>query len=112
MHIMFSIDTSFLIDVTPHFYRVISCDGPTNTRRYTVAVYFRDKRLDTGMGHSIHQAEMEAAEKALTSNKGTSIYDIPLGFLYIVIADSLIGYTHIANNNIAITFPGKHGVGQ
>ncbi|XP_030748887.1 ribonuclease 3 [Sitophilus oryzae] len=46
-------------------YKVIECKGPTNTRVYTVAVYFRGKRLASAMGHSIQQAEMNAAKKAL-----------------------------------------------
>ncbi|CAG9760358.1 unnamed protein product [Ceutorhynchus assimilis] len=46
-------------------YKVIECKGPTNTRVYTVAVYFRGKRLAGEMGHSIQQAEMNAAKKAL-----------------------------------------------
>jgi len=47
---------------------VIAATGPTNTRCYTVAVYFRAKRLATGNGHSIQQAEMAAATEALKSN--------------------------------------------
>ncbi|XP_017776911.1 PREDICTED: ribonuclease 3 isoform X2 [Nicrophorus vespilloides] len=46
-------------------YKVIECKGPTNTRVYTVAVYFRGRRLSSAMGHSIQQAEMNAAKKAL-----------------------------------------------
>lgn len=46
-------------------YKVIECKGPTNTRVYTVAVYFRGRRLANAMGHSIQQAEMNAAKKAL-----------------------------------------------
>ena len=45
--------------------RVIESIGPTNTRKYVVAVYFRGSRLATGSGHSIQQAEMDAAEMAL-----------------------------------------------
>nr|CAI5844256.1 unnamed protein product [Callosobruchus analis] len=44
-------------------YKVIECKGPTNTRVYTVAVYFRGRRLASAMGHSIQQAEMNAAKK-------------------------------------------------
>lgn len=50
-------------------YKVIECIGPTNTRVYTVAVYFRGKRLATAMGHSIQQAEMKSAEKALENSR-------------------------------------------
>ncbi|XP_065156894.1 ribonuclease 3 [Atheta coriaria] len=46
-------------------YKVIECKGPTNTRVYTVAVYFRGRRLASAVGHSIQQAEMNAAKKAL-----------------------------------------------
>ncbi|XP_067662742.1 ribonuclease 3-like [Haliotis asinina] len=46
-------------------YKVIESRGPTNTRQYVVAVYFRGERLATGMGHSIQRAEMKAATNAL-----------------------------------------------
>ncbi|XP_015787469.1 ribonuclease 3 [Tetranychus urticae] len=51
-------------------YKVIESLGPTNTRVYKVAVYFRDKRLATGKGHSIQEAEMDAASNALDNAKG------------------------------------------
>lgn len=51
-------------------FRVIEKKGPTNTRIYIVAVYFRGKRLSKGSGHSIQQAEMDAANNALASSKG------------------------------------------
>ena len=44
--------------------------GPSNTRRYTVAVYFRGERLATGVNYGIQSAEMEAAAKALIDHKG------------------------------------------
>ncbi|XP_045499974.1 ribonuclease 3 isoform X2 [Colias croceus] len=47
-------------------YKVIECLGPTNTRVYTVGVYFRGRRLAAGRGHSIQEAEMNAAEQALS----------------------------------------------
>ncbi|XP_063237881.1 ribonuclease 3-like isoform X2 [Bacillus rossius redtenbacheri] len=50
-------------------YKVIECKGPTNTREYTVAVYFRQKRLAKACGHSIQMAEMNAARKALENSK-------------------------------------------
>uniref|UniRef100_T1IMV5 Ribonuclease 3 n=1 Tax=Strigamia maritima TaxID=126957 RepID=T1IMV5_STRMM len=50
-------------------YKVIECKGPTNTRIFTVAVYFRGERLAKGSGHSIQQAEMAAASKALECSK-------------------------------------------
>ncbi|CAK1543104.1 unnamed protein product [Leptosia nina] len=46
-------------------YKVIECLGPTNTRAYTVGVYFRGRRLAAGRGHSIQEAEMNAAQQAL-----------------------------------------------
>ncbi|KPM02152.1 ribonuclease 3-like protein [Sarcoptes scabiei] len=53
-------------------YKVIESKGPTNTRIYEVAVYFRDDRLATGKGHSIQEAEMNAATNALIQSKGYS----------------------------------------
>ncbi|KAG0728397.1 Ribonuclease 3 [Chionoecetes opilio] len=50
-------------------YKVIECKGPTNTRVYTVAVYFRGRRLAKASGHSIQQAEMNAAREALMNSK-------------------------------------------
>lgn len=50
--------------------RVIECKGPTNTRVYTVAVYFRGERLAKASGHSIQQAEMNAAKEALELSQG------------------------------------------
>lgn len=50
-------------------YKVIECIGPTNTRVYTVAVYFRGKRLASAIGHSIQQAEMNAAKAALENSR-------------------------------------------
>ncbi|ODN01408.1 Ribonuclease 3 [Orchesella cincta] len=46
-------------------YKVTESLGPTNTRTYIVAVYFRGKRLATAQGHSIQEAEMNAAALAL-----------------------------------------------
>lgn len=51
------------------YYKVVESTGPTNTRVYKVAVYFRDKRLASCTGHSIQQAEMNAAKKALENSK-------------------------------------------
>ncbi|XP_069695951.1 ribonuclease 3 isoform X4 [Periplaneta americana] len=51
-------------------YKVIECKGPTNTRVYTVAVYFRGDRLAKASGHSIQQAEMNAAKEALEMSQG------------------------------------------
>lgn len=46
-------------------YKVVESKGPTNTRVYTVAVYFRGDRLANADGHSIQDAEMKAAKLAL-----------------------------------------------
>ncbi|CDW57857.1 ribonuclease 3 [Trichuris trichiura] len=46
-------------------YKVVSVEGPTNTRVYKVAVYFRNSRLAVGYGQSIKDAEIDAAETAL-----------------------------------------------
>ncbi|XP_014213264.1 ribonuclease 3 isoform X2 [Copidosoma floridanum] len=51
-------------------YKVVECIGPTNTRVYTVAVYFQGKRLATASGHSIQEAEMNSAKEALEKSKG------------------------------------------
>lgn len=50
-------------------YKVIECAGPTNTRVYSVAVYFRGTRLAAANGHSIQQAEMNAAKQALENSE-------------------------------------------
>ena len=47
---------------------MIACKGPTNTRVYTVAVYFRGQRLAHADGPSIQAAEMNAAKYALQDN--------------------------------------------
>lgn len=49
---------------------MIESIGPTNTRRYKVAVYFKGERLATGTGHSIQQAEMAAAHNSLKERSG------------------------------------------
>lgn len=65
--------------------RVIECLGPTNTRVYTVAVYFRGTRLAAARGHSIQEAEMHAAELALNSAHGTRLAHRPHTCTYITI---------------------------
>lgn len=50
-------------------YKVIECMGPTNGRKYTVAVYFKGVRLSQANGHSIQRAEMNAANSALMVSK-------------------------------------------
>ncbi|PAV86382.1 hypothetical protein WR25_22355 [Diploscapter pachys] len=49
-------------------YKVLQSQGSTNSRVYTVAVYFRKKRLAEGRGGTIHEAQMEAARKALSKS--------------------------------------------
>ena len=44
---------------------MIESKGPTNTRVYTVAVYFKGDRLAKAEGPSIQTAEMNAAKIAL-----------------------------------------------
>lgn len=56
--------------------RVLQSIGPTNTRRYHVAVYFRGERLATGIGHSIQQAEMNTAANALREKAGSYLFAI------------------------------------
>ena len=53
--------------------------GPSNTRRYTVAVYFRGERLASGCNYSIQGAEMEAAAAALSKHRGIYMYGFKLG---------------------------------
>lgn len=66
-------------------FRVIECKGPTNTRVYTVAVYFRGSRLASAVGHSIQQAEMNAAKKALEISQGTkeSVFSPSEGIIFL-----------------------------
>ena len=49
-------------------YKVIESKGPTNTRVYTVAVYFKGERLAKAEGPSIQTAEMNAAKLALDTS--------------------------------------------
>lgn len=53
--------------------RVVDSKGPTNTRIYDVAVYFRQERLAVGSGQSIQSAEMAAAQAALEKCKGEDV---------------------------------------
>ena len=48
---------------------MIESTGPTNTRFFRVAVYFRGERLATGTGNCIQDAEMNAATLALQQNQ-------------------------------------------
>ncbi|KAL1400408.1 hypothetical protein pipiens_007468 [Culex pipiens pipiens] len=49
--------------------KVIECNGPTSTRVYKMADYFRGKRLACSNGHSTQQAGMNAAKQALENPK-------------------------------------------
>ena len=47
--------------------RLINKEGPSNNRRYEVAVYFNEERLASGVGSNTKQAEKAAAEAALNN---------------------------------------------
>ncbi|CAD5220458.1 unnamed protein product [Bursaphelenchus okinawaensis] len=49
-------------------YRVTGMEGPTNSREYKLVVYYKGKRLGSGSGKTVHDAEMDAAENALVRN--------------------------------------------
>ncbi|CAD5226926.1 unnamed protein product [Bursaphelenchus xylophilus] len=49
-------------------YRVVGVDGPTNSREYKIVVYYKGRRLGSGVGKTVHDAEMDAAENALVRN--------------------------------------------
>ena len=71
--------------------RMIASTGPTNTRKYTVAVYFRRKRLATGTGHSIQMAEMAAATNALQDKSSRFPFLLKtLGLAKIIFAGKII----------------------
>lgn len=72
------------------FVRVIECKGPTNTRVYTVAVYFRGRRLAHAVGHSIQQAEMNAAKKALEISQGRCIVVTNIHFYLGIPCDNVL----------------------
>jgi len=63
---------------------VIQQSGPSNLRRYKVAVYFREKRLAIGEGGSIQQAEMNAAVEALENSGVFMSYTISCVSLYLI----------------------------
>ncbi|OQV13164.1 Ribonuclease 3 [Hypsibius exemplaris] len=46
-------------------YKIINKEGPSNNRRYEVAVYFNGERLASGVGSNTKQAEKVAADAAL-----------------------------------------------
>jgi len=49
-------------------YKVLQNKGPAHHKHYTVAVYYKNRRLGSGEGKSIQQAEMAAAKDALASH--------------------------------------------
>ena len=60
----------FLKKLNLRFKRLIEEKGPPNRKQYKVAVYFMRKRIDEGIGKSIHESEVEAAKNALKANAG------------------------------------------
>ncbi len=50
--------------VTPS-YKTVKEDGPDHDKVFTVAVYFNDKKIDTGSGKSKQEAEQDVARKIL-----------------------------------------------
>ncbi|XP_070582150.1 ribonuclease 3-like [Ptychodera flava] len=50
-------------------YKIVNQVGPSHSRKYTVAVYFKGDRLASGSWSSVQQAEMMAAKNALESYK-------------------------------------------
>ncbi|XP_077865341.1 ribonuclease 3-like [Saccoglossus kowalevskii] len=46
-------------------YKIVNQIGPSHSRKYTVAVYFKSERLAIGTWSSVQQAEMMAAKNAL-----------------------------------------------
>ena len=65
---------------------MIECKGPTNTRVYTVAVYFQGKRLAKASGHSIQEAEMNSAKEALEKSQGIKLkWNLKIYILYFII---------------------------
>lgn len=54
-------------------YRTLNVRGPQHKSEYTVAAYFKEKRIGKGVGHSLREARKKAAENALTHNGGCLI---------------------------------------
>lgn len=52
--------------ITPH-YRVVEESGPDHNKTFVVAVYLKDNQIATGEGNSKQEAQMKAAEAALTA---------------------------------------------
>ncbi|XP_074612896.1 ribonuclease 3-like isoform X2 [Acropora palmata] len=49
-------------------YKILQNKGPAHHKHYAVAVYLKNRRLGSGAGKSIQQAEMAAAKDALASH--------------------------------------------
>lgn len=56
-----------ILNVTPS-YKTISEIGPDHNKIFTVGLFFGDKLISEGKGHSKQEAEQEAAKKALDLN--------------------------------------------
>ena len=51
-------------------YVIVQEQGPDHEKQFEAAVYFRDRELGRGSGHSKKQAEQNAARLALQGSKG------------------------------------------
>ena len=81
---IFQFDKFLIFNFLIFLLRVIECKGPTNTRVYTVAVYFQGKRLAKASGHSIQEAEMNSAKEALEKSQGNNyVYKIFFSLYFI-----------------------------
>lgn len=56
-----------ILNVTPS-YRTISEVGPDHNKIFTVGLFFGEKLVSEGRGHSKQEAEQEAAKKAIDEN--------------------------------------------
>ena len=54
--------------VTPH-YELLKEEGPDHEKLFTIGVYFDNKLIAQGQGSSKHEAEVDAAKKALNTKK-------------------------------------------
>jgi len=63
-------------------YKCIEEKGPPNNKTYRVAVYFNRKRIGGRTGKSIHDAEVEAAKKALNTKSSKYFEKITVDFYF------------------------------
>lgn len=56
--------TQDLYNITPH-YQVLQESGPDHDKQFEVGVYLKDELLASGSGNSKHEAQVQAAQKAL-----------------------------------------------